>query len=172
MQGSTIRRQRAKATRSTADSGAFGRPVVCNGSAVQQPAAPPRLAPFPGSEWVVPRASLSPKRDAFSISDSNHVIVLHECLLRRTLDQDFDRPHPESRYGNVIDQVARTRSGRNLFTAKIDNTMKLTITTSWVTRNGGSDFVGAIAFRAGTFWKACAIKTNTFRYRTIAAVTT
>ena len=32
------------------------------------------------------------------------------------------------------------------------------MTMSCVTRNGGSDCVGASAFRDGTFWKSCAIK--------------
>jgi hypothetical protein len=27
--------------------------------------------------------------------------------------------------------------------------------TSWVTANGASDWVGARAFKAGTFWKSC-----------------
>src|SRR5260370_433548 len=47
--------------------------------------------------------------------------------------------------------------------AAIVSATKPAITTSCATKNGGSDCVGAIAFRAGTFWKSCATKTNTLR---------
>jgi hypothetical protein len=35
----------------------------------------------------------------------------------------------------------------------------------------GRDCVGAIAFRAGTFWKTCATKTKTLRYSPITTFT-
>ena len=44
-----------------------------------------------------------------------------------------------------------------------ENGQPITMTMSCVTRNGGSDCVGASAFRDGTFWKSCAIKTKTLR---------
>ena len=36
-------------------------------------------------------------------------------------------------------------------------------TTNCATRNGGSDWVGAIACKAGTFSKVCTTRTNTLR---------
>lgn len=52
---------------------------------------------------------------------------------------------------------------RNLITATMASTTKSAITTSCVSKNGGSDCVGAIDFKAGTFWKACTIPTKTLR---------
>ena len=59
--------------------------------------------------------------------------------------------------------AVRTTSGRNPFAAKTVGPMNITMTMSCVTRNGGSDCVGASAFRDGTFWKSCALKTKTLR---------
>lgn len=47
--------------------------------------------------------------------------------------------------------LAETGSLRNLFAARIVSATKSAKTTNCATRNGGSDPVGAIAFRAGTF---------------------
>ena len=49
--------------------------------------------------------------------------------------------------------------------------MKTAMHASCDTKKGGSDPVGAMAFSAGTFWKSCAIKTKTFRYCEITALT-
>lgn len=54
-------------------------------------------------------------------------------------------------------------STRNLIAETMARVTKTTSATICVNKKGGSDCVGAIAFRAGTFWKACTIKTKTFR---------
>src|SRR6266478_590409 len=74
--------------------------------------------------------------------------------------------------GSAVPQAVRGASLRNLIAATMVSATKSAIQTSCANKNGGSDCVGAIALRAGTFWKACAIKTNTFRYSPIMAVTT
>src|SRR5216684_2465730 len=51
------------------------------------------------------------------------------------------------------------------------STTNRAMTTTCATTNGASDCVGAIAFRAGTFWKTCATKTKTFRYSPITTFT-
>jgi DNA-binding beta-propeller fold protein YncE len=64
---------------------------------------------------------------------------------------------------NQSDQAAGIDSPLNLIAATMPSKTKLIRTTSWVSKNGGSDWVGAIAFSAGTFEKACAIKTKTLK---------
>ena len=61
---------------------------------------------------------------------------------------------------------------RNFFTAMMISTMKIIITTVCVTRNAGAFGVGASALAAGTFWKICAISTNTLNHCASIAVIT
>jgi hypothetical protein len=70
----------------------------------------------------------------------------------------------ETRKSTATNQAPRNCSPRKFFAAPMVSEMKIAITTSCVIKNGGSDCVGASAFRAGTFMKSCAIKTKTFRY--------
>src|SRR5205085_1049452 len=59
--------------------------------------------------------------------------------------------------------VVRTGSTRNLNAATTPSATKSASTTSCVNRNGGSDCVGARAFRKVTFWKAWTTPTKTLR---------
>ena len=60
-------------------------------------------------------------------------------------------------------QATRNMSGLNFLFAKIVIAMKINKTAICAIRNGGSDWVGASAFSAGTFSNACTTATKTFR---------
>jgi len=60
-------------------------------------------------------------------------------------------------------QATLTGWSRNLITAREPRTIKTIIETTWAIKNGGSDCVGAMAFRAGTFWKDWTISTRKLR---------
>src|ERR1700722_2550762 len=62
--------------------------------------------------------------------------------------------------------------GRNRFRASVPKMMKITSTTPCAIANGGSEPFGASACSGATFWKSCAISTNTLRYNAMTAVTT
>jgi hypothetical protein len=55
----------------------------------------------------------------------------------------------------MSNQAPRTFSLRNLIAANVPSTTKAVRTASWVTLKGGSDWVGASAFRAGTGPDVC-----------------
>src|SRR5258708_6016953 len=52
---------------------------------------------------------------------------------------------------------------RNLMAARMVSTTKASKAASCASLNGASLCVGASAFKAGTFAKSCAIRTNTFK---------
>src|SRR5437899_3323991 len=64
---------------------------------------------------------------------------------------------------NTKSRGQAVRNCGNFFAAAMVNTTKRIKTTSSVTLNGCSVFVGARAFSAGTLPKTCAIRTKTFR---------
>src|ERR1700690_3259085 len=64
-------------------------------------------------------------------------------------------------------QAARADSMLNFFAATTVSPTKINRTTICAIKNGGSVCVGAIAFKAGTFRKACTTATKTLRYRAI-----
>ena len=69
-----------------------------------------------------------------------------------------------------VDETVDTGARRNPFTAKIISTIKATRTSPCAIAKGGSFCVGAIAFKAGTFWNNCATRTKQLKYSAIMAV--
>ena len=66
-------------------------------------------------------------------------------------------------YAAKCHQAVRTAVSRNFTAERTVSTMKSASRASCAILKGGSDCVGAIAFRAGTFSKSCTAKTKTFR---------
>src|SRR5437016_10344525 len=72
----------------------------------------------------------------------------------------------------TIRAVDHHLAGRNLFTAKVVNTVKSSKTIPCATANGGSFCVGAIALSDGTFSNDCTTKTKTLKYNAMHAAIT
>jgi hypothetical protein len=128
----------------------------------------PLLAPRPRRHFREPQAQLNSSfvcLESFAIG-----LILTPCQRCRTAVADLHaatcslrgvvRPSENSSPGanvsiatpaNLIAQAVCKESGRNPFTANTDSPKKIASTISCVTRNGGSDCVGANAFSAGTF---------------------
>jgi hypothetical protein len=67
--------------------------VVRSGGAVRRLVATPRPIPFLAAEWIVARATPSPRRDTFASGDSNRAPVAPEA--------GQPNPHPAIRWGQL-----------------------------------------------------------------------
>src|SRR6266849_3068047 len=108
-------------------------------------------------------------RAVFSRNRAHKIFSLRFGLWKPKPPREWRRPSPTDPLDPkpadriVMDHAVRTGGMWNFFTAKIVDTTKSAITASCTTKNGGSFCVGANAFSAGTFMKACTIPTNTLK---------